>query len=428
MAIGKEEFVDYITNAIVEAKHIHDASKTKEKGEYNKYVQKMSQDKVEKLYSTIREVIENRVIESDDKEIEKYRELKLNEINSEINKCMIVLENSDLAIQKNIQERIEKLMKKQSELKDKFEEIKSNNTLDKIYKDRDTLDKFFGLVEEYKDIKSELKMLQAERFIIAKDLVPENMDYIDVTNLLSDDRLNNLESVIRRYIIMSQSEEENEKNNFSSKAKKVYFSTLQSDEKPISLKVLNVLKDKIEKHSPRIYEKAVLQIEELDRLNSKTFKTDEVNNRINELKYEIGITKSEINKIIRDSYKDYYAGNNVYKPNSTRINGKFIYELGYENLNDFFEFGIWPADEQIESLRVTRKLNQKEAEKAIIRIELVKSKYTSLYNEVVQNKEARLVLIEDKLTKLVGNWKTDDVSKLINSHLEDKQVGNRKSK
>lgn len=441
MAIGKKEFVTLITNAIVEVKQINDASRLQESGKYNRYTQRLSQAKVEKLYSTINEVIGDRIFAANEVEIDNYKNIKMDEIRTKIDQCMIALEDADKAMQENIKKYIEKLVQEQNELREKdsealknqianelikakYDDIENNGILDRIYKDKETLNNFFDLVEEYKELKSELKMLQAERIIIAKDLIPENIDNIPADNLLSEDRLNQLEHIIRKYIELSQKEVDVEKENFGEKAKEVYTSTLQDSGKVLNLKTLESIKDKIEKYSPRTYEKAVLQIEELNRLNSKTFKTAEVDNRIKELKDEIDITKSEINRVIRNSYKEYYEDNIVYRPISTRINNRFVYELGYENLNDFFEYGLWPTEEQLESLQNTRKLNQKEAEKSIIKIELVKSKYSSMYNDIIQKKEAKVALIEDKLTNLIGDWRNEEVYRIINNHI----VENEKSR
>lgn len=446
MAMKKEKFVNYMTNAIIESKNIYEASLIDSGSAYNTYIQRLSQAKVEELYSTMHEIIDDRIYSATDDEIKKYKELKINEIRSEINRSMIIMGNADLEMQKNIKSHIEKLVKKEKELREKdnneikeelanelivakFNSKDKNDTIvDKVYKDRDTLDKFLNLIEDYKNIKSEIKMLQAERYIIAKDLIPDNIDYISIDNLLSEDRLNNIENIIKEYINLSFEEEEIEKQMFGPKAKEIYFATLKHSEKSIDLKWLKSLKDTIEKYSPRVYEKAVLQLEELERLNAKTFKTDEINKKIEKVKKDISNTKSEINKIIRMTYKEHYENNKIYKPISTRINGKFIYELGYENLNDFFEYGIWPSKDKLKSLKSTRKLNKMESEKAIIRIEIVKSKYSSMYNEILCQKQAKLALIDDKLTKLIGDWKNDEVDRLINNHFEGQQMETKKRK
>ncbi len=446
MAMKKEKFVNYMTNAIAEAKHVHDASGKNAGNAYNTYMQRLSQAKVEKLYATMHEVIDGRIHSATDEEIEKYKELRLNEISSEINKCMIIIENADLVMQGNIKNHIEKLIQEEKELRTKDnntikEEIanelivakfdnkeKSDTIVDKVYKDRDTLNKFLDLIEDYKKTKSEIKMLQAERYIIAKDLIPENIGYVSIDNLLSEDRLNNIENIIKEYITLASKEEEIESLMFGEKAKEVYLATVQHSEGSIDLKWLENLRETIEKYSPRTYEKAVLQLEELERLNSKTFKTEETNERIEKVKRDINNTKSKINKIIRLSYKEHYENNKVYNPISTRVNGKFIYELGYENLNDFFEYGVWPSKENLKSLKNTRRLNKRESEKAIIRIELVKSKYSSMYNEILCKKQAKIALIEDKLTNLLGDWKNEEVDRLINNHFEGQQIETKKSK
>ena len=174
--------------------------------------------------------------------------------------------------------------------------------------------------------------------------------------------------------------------------------------------------------SPRLYEKIVLETSEYKRLNEKTFKTKEVEERIFELKNEIANSKNELNMFIRKYYGDYYKNNDVYKPISSRVDGKFVYALGYQNLNNFVEYGIWPTKEDIENIKFTRTLNKKTADDAIIKIELAKVKYANLYNEAVINKNARLAFIEDKMTKLVGNWKNPMILNLIDDHFSTKMM------
>ena len=181
MAVKKNEFVKYINNVIVETKNIHDivrkntlkkeSSNSIEDLEkdtqymHDKYVERVSKAKLEKLYSILNNVSHNRIMNAEDSEIELYKENKIEEINSEINRLMILLETKDDSYKSSLKEKIQELMNKSKKLKE--EDINSirtrlsnkviNNSLvddeetevlGKIYKDEKTLSKFFVLVSE----------------------------------------------------------------------------------------------------------------------------------------------------------------------------------------------------------------------------------------------------------------------------------------
>ena len=94
--------------------------------------------------------------------------------------------------------------------------------------------------------------------------------------------------------------------------------------------------------------------------------------------------------------------------------------MGYQNLDEFVEYGIWPSDDKIKSIALTRKLNKKEAENAILKIELVKTKYANLYNDALIDKQVRLILVKDKMTNLVGNWENPTILKIVDEKFSTK--------
>ena len=97
-----------------------------------------------------------------------------------------------------------------------------------------------------------------------------------------------------------------------------HMTTLDEIVLPYDLNSLNMMKSKL---SDSLIEQAKLQNEEWKRLNEKLFKTEDVNRRIYQLSIEIDLTKSEIDKMIREWYKKTFVDNDIYSVTSNRVNG-----------------------------------------------------------------------------------------------------------
>jgi hypothetical protein len=106
----------------------------------------------------------------------------------------------------------------------------------------------------------------------------------------------------------------------------------------------------------------------------------------------------------------------MYKPISTRINEKFIYYMGYEYLNDFILYGQWPTEDKLKLLSATRKLNRKEAEKQILRIEIVKSKHSNIFTSYIGERQIQKQKIKEQMHELVGEWENPLIMQVINNY------------
>lgn len=444
MAISKDKFVFSMTEAIKEAKAISESNKI-----IDSYFQKMNLYKIDRLYSLLNELVNYKLTNAKDDEIENYRQEKIHTIVNSINRNMLDLEKQDSSDVKN---KIETLIKARTQLESesiddikrrlvselKLETIPSDDKevdmLRKIYNNEESFGKFVELFKKYREIERKLKVLQVERKLIASDLIPTNVNYnytqVDVDSLLTIDGLKKLEGEIATFIQKSTDEEMAEKQNFGEIAKKAYFSTIcfDSTSNPIDRDSLEYLKDKLENNS-RLYDTALLEIEEWNSLYSKTFKTTDVFIKISNLEKEIRETKKKINKEIREWYKNYYINNDLYKPVVTRRNDKLIYFIGYEYLEDLFSYGKWPNKEILHSLSCTRELNRKEAEKQILKIELVIEKHSDILTTHIADQELELEKIADKMTELVPNWKNPLVFEIIENYLynSDNKKRNRSS-
>ena len=124
MAVNKKDFVEYITNAIEETKVINDNInnniteleklninlENNTKYTHDKYIERVTKSKLERLYSILNSAIKERVMDSSDEEIESYRVMKLEEIGEEINRYMLLLDSKDDDEKAIIKEKIERVL------------------------------------------------------------------------------------------------------------------------------------------------------------------------------------------------------------------------------------------------------------------------------------------------------------------------------
>ena len=447
MAITKEEFVVDINTAIEEAKEIYDGSRNANMGD--SYASKLALSKVDRLFVLLNELVYSRINSMSEKEIEKYKNEKIAVLVNEVNRLMLDLEkNSENLTAKT---RIEELLSLKAKLEsENIEDVRNRliqtlklfldystgdkqiESLRNIYRDKETFEEFIKLLEEYRSIENEIKMLELERKIIAKDLLPNSANYsftrVDLDTFLTLEGLNKLEEEISVFIQKSTEEEMFEQENFGDLAKRVFIDTLNIESpNPLDKEALEFLKSRL-LDAPRLYDKAKLELEEWEILTSKTFKTHEINSKISTLEKEIKETKEEINKALKNWYNTYYSNNNMYKPISTRINEKFIYYMGYEYLNDFILYGQWPTEDKLKLLSATRKLNRKEAEKQILKIEIVKSKHSNIFTSYISEREIQKQKIKEQMQELVGEWQNPLIMQVINNYYLNQENVKREKK
>lgn len=433
MAINKDKFVFNMNLAIEEAKMISKSVDT------DSYFDKMSLYKLDSLYSLLNEMVNRRLTTISNEEIEKYRNERINSIVNKINRYMLDLEKEDSS---DVKSKIESLISVRTKLESEsandiknrlLSELKLSSVpssdkdvdiLRKLYNGDEAFNEFLKLFTEYRNKERELKSLEIKRELIIEDLIPNSTNYSftrsDNNSLLTTDGLKKIEEEISFFIQKSTDEEMAEIENFGEVARKAYFSTICFDNncEPIDSESLGFLKSKLENQS-RLYDTASLELDEWELLNNKTFKTSEVILRISELEKEIRETKKKINQVIRDWYKDYYTTNDLYKPLATRVNNKFIYNIGYDYLDDFFTYGQWPSKENISLLSSSRELNRKEAEKEILKIELVLSKHSDILTNYLNDKKLELDGIKTRMNELVPNWNNPLVMEIIENYLHN---------
>ena len=412
---------------------------------YNKYMERLALSKLDRLYSLLKEAARERMESMSDEDIEEYREEKQAEISEEINRKMLKFEAlTDEMARLVIKDSIDELIIEQKRVRTcAVDEIKSSlieklgisktvsniapladdeaKVLANISRDKETLTRFFKLLEEYRNLQSDVKTIGIERVIIARDLIPSNMNFslsdINEEELFSDETFDKIQKQISIYIQSAVDEETVESMYFSNVAEESYYalkstSYKYSDEIPHDEKALKHFKSII---TDRLYELAQLQNQEWERLHNKMFKTNETTSRIASLSSEIDETKELINHCIIEKYKEHYSNNDIYGSISTRINGKLEYALGRESLEDFYNTGIWPTKEQIDALKRARELNKKEAEKCVIRVEVAKEKFSGLQERALNNKNEKIELVRKEMTDLVGNWENPTILNIINS-------------
>lgn len=411
---------------------------------YNKYMERLALSKLDRLYSLLKEMARKRIDSMSNEVIEEYRQEKQEEISEEINRKMLKYETlTDEMARLVVKDSIDELIIEQKRIKScTIDEIKSSimeklgisktildiaplasdeaEVLSNISRDKETLTRFFKLLEEYRSLQSDVKTIGIERVIIARDLIPSNMNFplydINEEELFSDETFNKIQRQISSYIQSAVDEETNENMYFSKDAEESYYalkstSYKYSTEAPHDVKALKYFKSIL---SDRLYELAQLQNQEWERLHNKVFKTNETTARIASLSSEIDETKDSINHCIINKYKEHYSNNDVYGSISTRINGKLEYALGRESLEDFYNTGLWPTKEQVASLKKARELNKKEAEKCVLRVEVAKEKFSGLQERALNNKNEKIELVRKEMTDLVGNWENPTILNIIN--------------
>lgn len=461
MAMSKKGFAALIDASIYEAKNIKLQSKSvaeklyldseKEKIEenteyvYSRYMGMLVSSKIGRLYAILSSPAHSRILSMSSEEVEEYRSEKVSEVSGEINRLMLSMEVAKSDMEKSLtKEKVEALIEEQGKLKEmSSDELKSyviaklgldssneevsfdgkeeTIVLENICKDKDTLSNFIEMMKEHRSLEREVKSIRSEQIIIYNDLLAGNVKSdISIDDLFSEESLTSLQSKIADYLKDIVDAESNIKRDFSSKMRKAYSEIKSSDYKysnkndivPYGDGVLDVFKEMIPE---RTYELASLQNEEWLRLNKKIFKTSEVNTKIAGLCMEIDETKGVIESCVRDWYKTNYYSNSAFGPISSRISGKFEYSLGAKNaLSEFINYGTWPNESDIASLKLSVKLNKAEAEKSIIYAEQIKERLTRLYNDSLDVKKKELEKLEKKMTDLVGNWKSPVILSIIN--------------
>ena len=409
---------------------------------YNKYMKKLTLSKIKRLYSILSAPAYYRIISMTNEEIDEYREEKISELTSSINRLMLAMEVSKNDIETlTIKDKIETLINEQNALKEMTHEvirkyvidnlslnITDDNTsfdgkdetivLENIIKDETTLSNFLNMVDEYKKLEKEIKGIRIEQVIIYNDLINNSLKSdISIDELFNEESLKSLQATIAEKIKEITDCEISIKKEFGSKIKKCY-NKIKSDEYktknilPYENGVLEIFESII---PSKTLELAYLQNEEWTRLNKKVFKTLDVNNTLAILCMEIDDTKNLIDSFIREWYKNAYYNNSLFAPVSSRASGKFEYSLGAKScLDNFINCGVWPEEKDIETLKLCLKLNRIEAEKSIIYTEQIKERLTRLFNTSLETKKKELEELEERITTKYGNWKNDIILSIIN--------------
>ena len=457
MSLDKKGFADIIESAIKELKNINKNSKSDAENIYlskeetndiqykfNKYIEKLALSKVKRLYSILSRPAHSRIMYMSDEEIEEYRNDKVSELANSINRLMLAMEVAKNDNEKIImKDKVETLIEEQTKLKEmtcetlkkyvidklnlnssdfnvSFDGKEETEVLQNIIKDKDTLNKFLDMVGDYRKLEKEIKTTRAEQIIIYNDLLNRNVKGdISIDNLFSEESLNGLQATIAEKLKEISNIEINLKKDFGSKAKKAYYKIKSNNYKsskdgkllPYDKGILEMFEEII---PSRTIELANLQNEEWLRLNKKVFKTSDVNSTLAVLCMEIDKTKELIDSFIREWYKNAYYNNSLFGPISSRASGKFEYSLGAKNyLDDFINFGVWPDDKVIDSLKLCLKLNRMEAEKSVIYAEQIKERLSRLYNVTLDNKKKALEDLDERITSEFGNWKNEVILSIV---------------
>lgn len=454
MSLEKKGFAEIVESAINECKKITEQNKSLVTSAYlstsqddisykhNKYMKKLALSKIERLYSILSAPAYSRIISISDSGVETYRTDKIAELTSLLNRLMLAMEVSIDEVEKiTIKTKIDSLIEEQNNLKemtteqvrkyvidklglenvngdDSFDGEEETNVLQNIIKDHDSLTRFTSMVDEYRKLEKEIKEIRTEQIIIYNELINRNIkEDISIDELFDETTLESLQSRIAEKIQEINETESNLKKDFANKTKKTYYK-VKSDEYK-TLDVLPYEKGVLEMFESiipsRTLELALLQNEEWVRLNKKVFKTTEVNNTLAILSMEIDDTKNLIDSFIRDWYKNAYYYNSLFGPVSSRASGRFEYSLGAKNcLEDFITLGVWPEENDIDSLKLCLKLNRIEAEKSIIYAEQIKEKLKRLFNSSLDCKKNELQDLDERITAKFGNWKNEVILSIIN--------------
>jgi len=452
MSLDKKGFAEVIDSAIIECKNISSYNKNLVLNEnvssdsveykYNKCIEKLTLSKVKRLYSILSVPAYLRIMSMPDKELREYKEDRINELGSNINRLMLALEVSRNDSEKAIvKKKIEVLVEEQSRLKEMTCEIVRKYVIDKldlntsnsdvsfdgkdetivlqsIIKDKETLSKFLNMIDDYRKIEREIKGIRAEQIIIYNDLFNGNIkDDVSLDELFSEESLSKLQSRIAEKVNDINEAEIRIKQDFSNKTKNAFYklnsiSYKTSNKLPYEKGILDCFEHIV---PSRTLELANLQNEEWVRLNKKVFKTSGVNSTLSVLCMEIDETKELIISYIKDWYKNAYYNNSLFSPVSSRASGKFEYSLGAKScLDEFINLGVWPEEKEVNSLKLCLKLNKVEAEKCIIYAEQIKEKLTRLFNVSLDSKKKELEDLNERITSKFGNWKNDVILSIVN--------------
>lgn len=458
MSLDKKGFAEIVESAISECKtviarngiiHENGYLSTDEASgveyKYNKYIEKLTLSKIKRLYSILSVPAYSRIMSMSDKEIDEYREDKIYELSCSINRLMLAMEvskyDNETLIIKN---KVGSLVEEQTALREmtretlkkhvidelnlsledtnvSFDGKEETEVLENIIKDKDTLTEFINMVSDYRELETEIKKTRAEQIIIYNDLFNGNvMNDVSIDELFSEESLSSLQATIGKKLNEIGDAEVNLKRDFGSKAMKNYYkiksvdykSSIDGKKLPYEKGVLETFEEII---PSRTIELANLQNDEWVRLNKKMFKTSEVNSTLAVLSMEIDETKNLIDSFIRDWYKNAYYSNPLFGPVSSRASGRFEYSLGAKNsLGDFVNYGVWPEDAVINSLRLCLKLNRIEAEKTVIYAEQIKERLSRLFNSTLNSKKKELEDLDLKITSKFGNWKNEVILSIVN--------------
>jgi len=143
MSLDKKGFAEVIDSAIIECKNISSYNKNLVLNEnvssdsveykYNKCIEKLTLSKVKRLYSILSVPAYLRIMSMPDKELREYKEDRINELGSNINRLMLALEVSRNDSEKAIvKKKIEVLVEEQSRLKEMTCEIVRKYVIDKL--------------------------------------------------------------------------------------------------------------------------------------------------------------------------------------------------------------------------------------------------------------------------------------------------------
>ncbi len=460
MTMSKKGFADLIESSICEYENVESQSRkfaeklcsssTKEvidgnvEYKYNSCMAKLSTSKMKRLYAILAKPAKDRILSMPNSEVEEYRNDKSLENTNEINRLMLNIEVAKTDAEKvSSKEKVELLIEEESKLKEmsvdqlkrylitklgldmldekSFDGKEETEVLEKISKDQDTLSKFIKMVQEHRALEREVRAMRSEQIIIYNDLIARNVKLeLSIDEIFSEEALTNLQSTIAGCLGIVSDLESGIKRDFSSKTRKAYNEITSLDYKyikgsdvyPYNEESISVFERVI---PTRTCELARLQNEEWNRLSKKIFKTSEVNEKIAMLSIEIDKTKSLIDEYIREWYKNTYYNSSILGPISSRSNGKFEYSLGAKYaLDEFVNYGVWPSEREISTLRLSIKLNKVELEKSVIHAEQIKERLSRLYNSVLDEKKEKIEELEKTMTALVGNWKNPVILSIIN--------------
>ena len=274
---------------------------------------------------------------------------------------------------------------------------------------------FFKIVKDYNELRNELSSLDIEESILLSDVTSCDDGFTSI------ETLDKMASEMKDYLQKLSLHDMDVKNNLNKEMGRAFYNlistgyhhmtTLDEIVLPYDLNSLNMMKSKL---SDSLIEQAKLQNEEWKRLNEKLFKTEDVNRRIYQLSIEIDLTKSEIDKMIREWYKKTFVDNDIYSVTSNRVNGYLKYSLGAkEHLKNFIDNGEWPSEGEIALIEQARVLKKEETEVKLLRVANVKEQLETTYKDRRDKIERKLIKTEKSLTDLVGNYKDSSIMGII---------------